>query len=379
MTDGGGRRARRIAKASRSMPDRLAGRPGAPCCVEALDHVPVGGDHDVALALAGVVREAQHRLRVDDRLVGRDRDLLGGLELDGGAALAVVVEGRELDGAHHDALVGDAEAHALAGEPGRAPEARISPASSSGRTISPSWTRPGGRGSTAALASVTRSRAVLSSTPAMALEPMSSATTVLIVRTSVSRGAGEAEAMRGGAIHHPSRSVYQPIIDGPNHRADQGAGGEERAEGNGHLAGARAEAREQDHAEGGAQGEGEEERRDDGRAEHGAEQQGELDVAEAHAARVEEVEEVEEAGGAEGGRRPSTHQSAGSDGDRRRQAEGRGGQHDDVRDQVVLEVDDDDRHQRDAEQGGREALPRRAEGEDRARPRAAPLASSMAG
>jgi hypothetical protein len=86
-------------------------------------HVPVGGDHDVALALSGLVGEPQHRLRVDHRLVGRDRDLLGGLELDGGAALALVLEQGQLDGADHHPLVRDAQPHALAREPGRAPEA----------------------------------------------------------------------------------------------------------------------------------------------------------------------------------------------------------------------------------------------------------------
>ena len=75
---------------------------------EALDHVAVGRDDDVPLAVARVVGEPQHRLRVDHRLVGRDRDLLGRLELDGRAALAIVLERRQLDGPHDHALVGDA-------------------------------------------------------------------------------------------------------------------------------------------------------------------------------------------------------------------------------------------------------------------------------
>ena len=51
---------------------------------------------------------------LEHRLLERHRDVVGGLEADRGVDLLGALERRKVEGAHHDALVGDAEADALA-------------------------------------------------------------------------------------------------------------------------------------------------------------------------------------------------------------------------------------------------------------------------
>ena len=52
------------------------------------------------------------RLEVEDRLVERHRQLLLGLEADGGGERLVVLDRRQVEHADDDARVGDADAHA---------------------------------------------------------------------------------------------------------------------------------------------------------------------------------------------------------------------------------------------------------------------------
>ena len=79
-----------------------------------LDHVAARGDDDHAGALPlGGVDDAE-RVVLEHRLLKRHRDVVGRLEADGGADLLRPLERRQIERAHDDALVGDAQADALA-------------------------------------------------------------------------------------------------------------------------------------------------------------------------------------------------------------------------------------------------------------------------
>jgi hypothetical protein len=79
-----------------------------------LDHVPAGGDENHARALPVDRVDVPERLMLEHGLVQRHRDVLLRLESNGGADLLRVPQRRQVDRPHHDALVGDADTHALA-------------------------------------------------------------------------------------------------------------------------------------------------------------------------------------------------------------------------------------------------------------------------
>ena len=107
-------RARIMPKAERSTPtgSRPASRSGLQ---RGGDHVAAGGDDDhVDLRRGAVDRaDAADHPVVDHRLVERHRDLLLGREADRRVQLLRVLDRRQAQGAHDDALVGDAEPHPL--------------------------------------------------------------------------------------------------------------------------------------------------------------------------------------------------------------------------------------------------------------------------
>jgi hypothetical protein len=79
---------------------------------EPLDHLAADRDDHHARARAGRGVDDAERLEVDDGLVHRHRDVVGRLLLDRrGEALGVLDHG-QVERAHDDPLVGDAEAHA---------------------------------------------------------------------------------------------------------------------------------------------------------------------------------------------------------------------------------------------------------------------------
>ncbi len=81
---------------------------------QALDHVALGGDeHDLLAGSLGRVDDAE-RVEVEDGVAERHRHLLLGLEAHGGGELLAIGDRRQLERAQHRALVGDADAHALA-------------------------------------------------------------------------------------------------------------------------------------------------------------------------------------------------------------------------------------------------------------------------
>jgi len=90
-------------------PDRA--QAPAPCRIEeAGDHVTAGGDHrDVHLAAALPVFEAAQDLVVEHRMVDRHRQLVLGLEADRGLEIALVLDQRQAQDPHREALVGDAD------------------------------------------------------------------------------------------------------------------------------------------------------------------------------------------------------------------------------------------------------------------------------
>ena len=102
-----------MPKADRSMPSisqagALDGGGGA------LDHLAADGDDDDARAQADRRVDDAERLEVQHGLVHRHRDVVrsGGAD-GGGERLRVVEHGVEVERAHDDPLVGDAEPHAL--------------------------------------------------------------------------------------------------------------------------------------------------------------------------------------------------------------------------------------------------------------------------
>ena len=79
------------------------------------DHVPAGRNRDdVDLALAVLVRGVADDLPVEDRLVERHRNVVLGLEADGGLELVPVVDGRKSHRTNGDALVRNADPHLAA-------------------------------------------------------------------------------------------------------------------------------------------------------------------------------------------------------------------------------------------------------------------------
>ncbi len=77
-----------------------------------LDHLAAHRDDHDARARAARRLDDAERLEVDDRLVHRHRDVVGRLGLDGGGEALRVLDHRQVERAHHDALVGDAQPHA---------------------------------------------------------------------------------------------------------------------------------------------------------------------------------------------------------------------------------------------------------------------------
>ena len=85
----------------------LAGRGDEP-----LDHLAADRDDHDARARAGRRLDDAERLEVDDGLVHRHRDVVGRLGLDRGGEALRVLDHRQVERAHDDPLVGDAQAHA---------------------------------------------------------------------------------------------------------------------------------------------------------------------------------------------------------------------------------------------------------------------------
>ena len=81
---------------------------------QALDHVAPRGDDDDARPRAVRRLDDTQRVMLEHGLLERHRDVVGSLEADRGVDLLGALERRKVEGAHHDALVGDAQAHALA-------------------------------------------------------------------------------------------------------------------------------------------------------------------------------------------------------------------------------------------------------------------------
>ena len=80
---------------------------------DALDHLAADGDDDDAGARPGQRLDRAERLHVEDGLVDRHRDLVGSLQADGGEQRLLVLHHGDVERAHDDPLVGDAQAHAL--------------------------------------------------------------------------------------------------------------------------------------------------------------------------------------------------------------------------------------------------------------------------
>ena len=81
---------------------------------QALDHVALGGhEHDPLAGAGGRVDDAE-RVEVENGVAQRHRHLVLGLEAHGRGELLAVGHRRQLERAQHRALVGDADAHALA-------------------------------------------------------------------------------------------------------------------------------------------------------------------------------------------------------------------------------------------------------------------------
>ena len=78
-----------------------------------LDHLAPGGDDDDAQARAGSGLDEPDRLVVEDRGLQRHRQLVGCDVAHGCVDLDLVGERRDVDGAHDDLRVGDADAHLL--------------------------------------------------------------------------------------------------------------------------------------------------------------------------------------------------------------------------------------------------------------------------
>ena len=88
--------------------------PGVPGRLnEAVDHLAADGDDHDALARPRLRLDQPERHEVEDRLVHRHRDVVGRRGLDGGGERLVVLERRQVERAHDDALVGHAQADAL--------------------------------------------------------------------------------------------------------------------------------------------------------------------------------------------------------------------------------------------------------------------------
>ena len=81
---------------------------------QAVDHVAADGDDHDARARAGGGVDRAERLEVEHRLVDRHRDVVRRADAHGLLERLVVGEHRQVERAHDDALVRDAEAHARA-------------------------------------------------------------------------------------------------------------------------------------------------------------------------------------------------------------------------------------------------------------------------
>ena len=105
--------ARIIANAERSTP--VGRSPALRVAVEQpLDHVAPRGDDDDARPRAVRRLDDAERVMLEHGLLERHRDVVGRLEANRGVDLLGALERRKVERAHHDALVGDAEAHAPA-------------------------------------------------------------------------------------------------------------------------------------------------------------------------------------------------------------------------------------------------------------------------
>ncbi len=89
------------------------------CRQELFDHVALGGHEHDALALAGRRINQAEWVEVEHRIGERHRHLVLGLEAHGRGELLAVGHRRQVERAHHRALIGDAHAHALAETAGR--------------------------------------------------------------------------------------------------------------------------------------------------------------------------------------------------------------------------------------------------------------------
>ena len=105
--------ARTMPNADRSMPStcRPASR-AAPASCSTISRRTATTTTRVRV-LAGRRLDGAERLPVEDGLVHRHRDVVGRLHLDGGGERLLVLQRRQVERADDDALVGDAEAHAL--------------------------------------------------------------------------------------------------------------------------------------------------------------------------------------------------------------------------------------------------------------------------
>ena len=113
------------------------------------DHVPASRDRDdVDLALAVLVRGVADDLPVEDGLVERHRNVVLGLEADGGLELVAVVDRGQAHRADGDALVGDADPHLAAELLAARSSSLIAWPSASGSATSPSRKIPGPSGMT---------------------------------------------------------------------------------------------------------------------------------------------------------------------------------------------------------------------------------------
>ena len=92
--------------------DSLRAQPGPTRGLEdAEDHVaPRGDEHDPGARPVGRLDDPE-RMVLEHRLVERHRDVVLGLEANRRGELLGVLERREIDRAHDDALVGDADAY----------------------------------------------------------------------------------------------------------------------------------------------------------------------------------------------------------------------------------------------------------------------------
>ncbi len=109
----------RADQRERGQVDALGHQPGAADGSEQpFDHVALGRDENDALARPGGRVDDTERVKVEYRVVQRHRHLVLGLELTAAASSLWSVTGWQLEGPQHRALVGDADADALA-EPAR--------------------------------------------------------------------------------------------------------------------------------------------------------------------------------------------------------------------------------------------------------------------